>query len=111
MAGQQKYPVELKERAVAMVRERERQLGGRRGATAQVARDLGVHKEALRHWVRQDGAGSPPSGVRVADSPADKDARIRELEQRNRELERANSILKAAASFFAREMDPPPPRW
>jgi transposase len=41
----------------------------------------------------------------------DKDARIRELEARLREVERANAILKAAASFFAKELDPPPPKW
>jgi transposase len=29
------------------------------------------------------------------------------LEQENRELRRANAILKSAASFFARELDPP----
>jgi transposase len=47
----------------------------------------------------------------VAGSESDKDARIAELERRVRELERANSILKAASAFFAREMDPPPPKW
>ena len=36
--------------------------------------------------------------------------RIAELERDNRELRRANEILKAAASFFARELDPRPPR-
>ena len=41
----------------------------------------------------------------------DKDATIRQLQQRVRELERANSILKAASAFFARELDPPPPKW
>ncbi|MEV2226920.1 transposase [Nocardia vinacea] len=111
MAGVRKYPVELKERAVAMVRGLEAEMGVGRGAISRVARDLGIHKEALRHWVRQDQQGQRPSGVRVEDSPAEKDARIRELEGRVRELERANSILKAASAFFAREMDPPPPKW
>ena len=36
--------------------------------------------------------------------------RIAELEREVRELRRANEILKAAASFFARELDPRPPR-
>lgn len=109
MARASKYPVELKERAVAMVRELERQRGRGRGAIAQVARDLGVHKEALRHWVRQDDAGQRPSGERVEGSDSEKDARIRELERRLRELERANAILKAASAFFAQEMNPRPP--
>jgi len=36
--------------------------------------------------------------------------RIAELEREVRELRRANEILKAAASFFARELDPRLPR-
>src|SRR5205823_14460408 len=44
-----KYPQELRDRAVRLARESERPL-------AHVARDLGVHPEALRNWVRQDEA-------------------------------------------------------
>jgi transposase len=36
--------------------------------------------------------------------------RIKELERENRELRRANEILKAASAFFARELDPQPPK-
>ena len=32
--------------------------------------------------------------------------RIRDLERENKELRRADEILKAASSFFARELDP-----
>jgi transposase len=35
---------------------------------------------------------------------------LRELRRENRELRRANEILKAAAAFFARELDPRLPR-
>jgi transposase len=45
MATAVKYPVELKERAVAMVGELERELGSGRGAIARVAKQLGVHPE------------------------------------------------------------------
>jgi transposase len=37
--------------------------------------------------------------------------RIQALERENRELRRANEILRAASAFFARELDPRPPRW
>lgn len=111
MAGARKYPVELKERAVAMVREVQHEHGSKRGAIARVARHLGVHPEALRSWVRADEEGTRPSGERVAGSEADKDARVKELERQVRELERANSILKAASAFFAQEMNPRPPSW
>ncbi|MET8948540.1 transposase [Streptomyces sp. NPDC004542] len=41
-----KYPDELRERAVREVRTTGRPI-------AHVAKDLGIHKEALRGWVRQ----------------------------------------------------------
>lgn len=110
MAGTRKYPVELKVRAVAMVRELERELGRGKGAIARVAQQLGVHPEALRGWVRAEEKGQRPSGERVQGSVADKDARISELEREVYELRRANDILKAASAFFAQEMNPRPPR-
>lgn len=49
MAAPKKYPDELRERAVQEVAESGRPI-------AHVARDLGIHPEALRNWVRQDEA-------------------------------------------------------
>jgi transposase len=43
MARPRKYPDELRERAVRLVFESKRPI-------AHVARDLGIHKEALRQW-------------------------------------------------------------
>jgi transposase len=53
MAAVSKYPVEVEERAVAMARELEKELGPGRGAIARVAARLGVHPEAL---VRREAA-------------------------------------------------------
>ncbi|GAA2857873.1 hypothetical protein GCM10010517_16280 [Streptosporangium fragile] len=53
MPAPRKYPQELRERAVRMVFEIRRQTGGAPGAIARVADQLGVHREALRGWVRQ----------------------------------------------------------
>jgi len=80
--------------------------GKGRGELARVGRQLGVHPEALRGWVRQaeiDNGTRP--GVRTDDA-----ARIAELEREVRELRRANEILKAASAYFARELDPRLPR-
>jgi transposase len=110
VAAASKYPIEVQERAVAMVRELERELGEGRGAIAQVARQLGVHPEALRYWVRRaDNGGAPGRPAELAPVTAEQE-RIAELEKENRELRRANEILRLASAFFAKEMDPRPPR-
>src|SRR5487761_1236983 len=106
MPAQRKYPEELRERAVKMVLEIRSQEGKGRGEIARVGRQLGVHPEALRGWVRQaeiDGGMRP--GTTTEES-----RRITELEREVRELRRANEILKAASAYFARKLDPRLPR-
>ena len=101
-----RYPPEMRERAVRMVREAVAESGERQGAVSRVARQLGVGTESLRNWVKQaDIDGGKRPGVTTAEQ-----RRISELERENRELKRANEILKAAAGFFARELDPRLPR-
>ena len=76
--------------------------GDRHGVVTRIAVQLGIGSESLRNWVKQaeiDGGQRP--GTTTDDLQ-----RISELEREVRELRRANEILKAAASFFARELDP-----
>jgi len=75
-------------------------------AITSIAEKFGMTAETLRSWVRQaeTDAGKRP-GVTSAEAE-----RIKQLERENRELRRANEILKAASAFFARELDPHPPR-
>jgi transposase len=106
MPAQRKYPEELRERAVKMVFEVRDREGKGHGELARIGRQLGVHPEALRTWVRQaeiDGGQRP--GTTSNDAQ-----RIVELEREVRELRRANEILKAASAYFARELDPKLPR-
>jgi transposase-like protein len=49
----QKYPDELRERAVRMVVEIGRETGGGYGVITWVARELGVGAESLRGWVNR----------------------------------------------------------
>ncbi len=100
MPAPRKYPDELRERAVRLVFESRRPI-------AQVARDLGVHKEALRHWVRQAEADAGERNDRLTTSERE---RLKALERENRELRKANEILKAASVFFAKELDPTRPK-
>jgi transposase len=97
----QKYPEELRERAVRMVFEIREQTGEKHGVTARVARELGIGAQSLANWVNQVEIDE---GRRAGTSSKDAE-RIAALEKENRELRRANDILKAASVFFATELD------
>ncbi len=97
----QKYPDELRERAVRMVQEIRRETGTSHGVIARVARDLGVGAQSLSGWVSR---AEIDSGKRPGTSTTDAE-RIAKLEREVKELRRANDILKAASIFFATELD------
>jgi transposase len=99
-----RYPPELRERAIRLVREHRDEHPSESAAIQSIAGKLGMTPETLRLWVRRDEVDH---GKRSGVTSAERD-RIRELERENRELRRANEILKAASAFFARELDP---RW
>ena len=100
--SQRRYPREIRERAVRMVREALKESDRSHGVVTRVAGQLGLGSETLRKWVRQAEVdhGERP-GV-----TSEEQRRITELERENRELRRANEILKVAAAFLARELDP-----
>ena len=91
-----KYPDELRERAVRLVFESKRPI-------AHVAQDLGVHKEALRNWVRQAEADAGRRRDLLSSEERDE---LKRLRKENAELKRANAILKDASVYFATELDP-----
>jgi transposase len=100
MGRRSKYPAELRERAVRLARGSDRPISA-------VASDLGVHRETLRTWVRQDEADDGTRADRLATAEREE---LTALRKEVRELRRANEILKAASVFFARELDQPRPR-
>ncbi len=91
MGAPRKYPLELRGRAVRLVLESGRPI-------RQVARDFGVHHEALRLWVRQAEADS---GRRRDLLTSEECEELRRLRKENAELRRANAILKDASVYFA----------
>ena len=97
MPAPRKYPDELRERAVREVRTSGRPI-------AHVAKDLGIHKEALRGWVRQAEADTGERDDRLTTAEREE---LRQLRREIVELRRANEILKAASAFFAAELDRP----
>ena len=101
-----RYPPELRERAVRMVFETIARSGQRTGAVPRVADQLGIGVESVRQWVAQ---AEIDRGAKAGLTTEER-RRIVELEKENRELRRANEILKSAAAFFARELDPRSPK-
>ncbi len=100
------YPPEVRERAVRMVFDHQGEYPSQWKAIESIAAKLSINHETLRIWVRraETDAGERP-GITT-----DERARMKELEKENFELRRANEILKAASAFFARELDPRPPK-
>jgi len=100
----QQYPAEIRERAVRMVAESRPDHGSEWEAMRSVASKLGIGAtETVRKWVRR---AEVDGGVRPGVS-SEESTEMRKLRTEVRELRRANEILKAAAGFFAAELDRP----
>ena len=100
-----RYPPELRERAMRLVREHRNEHASEWAAIQSVAAKLGIGApETLRKWIRR---AEVDGGHRPGLSTPERE-RLVQLEREVRELRRANEILKAASVFFARELDP---RW
>ncbi|MFI0349961.1 transposase [Actinomadura sp. 9N407] len=97
MAASRKYPQELRDRAVRLALESDRPI-------AQIAADLGIHREALRTWVRQAQADAGRRPEQLASAEREE---LKRLRKENSELKRANEILKAASALFAAELGQP----
>lgn len=98
--GKKKFTPEVRERAVRLVQESEKEHASKWAAICSVASKIGCSGETLRKWVRQAEGAS-----RGAGSPDERE-RIKELEREVRELKRANDILRKASAYFAQaELD------
>jgi transposase len=101
-----RYPKEVRERAVRLVFEHEREYNSQWAAITSIATKLGMTPETLRKWVRR---AETDEGLRGGLTTTERE-RMKELERENRELRRTNEILKAAAAFFGAELDRQPKR-
>ena len=97
-----KYSPEIRERAVRMVFEQQKEHGSQWSAIGSIAGKIGCTRETLRNWVRR---AEIDQGIRGGLTSTDRE-RLKELERENRELKRANEILRKASAFFAQaELD------
>lgn len=98
-----RFTYEERARAVRLFRRYEPQFGSKTEALRKVAEQVGCSTEAVRKWHEQAliDAGEL-EGV-----PSDVLEELRSLRRENLELQQEMQILKAAATFFARECDPP----
>jgi len=92
----------MKERAVRLVFEQEKEYPSQWAAIDSVARKMGCTRETLRRWVRQ---AETDQGNREGLTTEEREE-LKRLKKENKELKRANEILRLASAYFAQaELD------
>src|SRR4051812_37647122 len=92
-----RYSPEVRERAIRLVFEQEKEHDSQWAAINAIAAKIGCTSESLRRWVRQS---ERDQGRREAVTTSERE-HYKKLERENSELKRANEILRKAAAFFA----------
>jgi transposase len=95
MTGRRRFSREFKVEAVRLVRERGVSM-------AQASRELGVHVNVIRSWVRAHGADPLAAFPGEGRQPAET-AEVTRLRREVARLKMERDILKRAAAFFAKE--------
>ena len=92
-----KYTAEIKERAVRLLLESEKDYPSTWAAITAIAPKIGCTPETLRAWHQKHQQLQNSAVVQLLSDQQ----RIKQLERENKELQRANEILRKAAAFFA----------
>ncbi len=102
MNRSKRYSPEVRERAVRLVFDLQKEDQSQWAAIQSIADKIGCTHETLRRWVRQQ---ERDEGMRAGLSSDDRET-LKQLKKENRELKRANEILRKASAYFAQaELD------
>lgn len=98
------YTPEIKDRAVRLLLESEKDYPSIWAAITALAPKIGCTPETLRTWHKRYLDQQNPVKVQLLSDQQ----RIKDMEREIKELQRANEILRKAAAFFAQaELDRP----
>jgi len=102
MTSTKRFSPEVRERAVRLVFDQEREHNSQWSCIEAIAPKMGCTPQTLRSWVKQAEIDQGRvNGVTSSDRE-----RLKALERENRELKRANEILRKASAYFAQaELD------
>ncbi len=92
-----KYTPEIRERAVQLLIESEKDYPSNWAAITAIASKIGCTPETLRIWYQKYSDQQNPVKVQqIAEQE-----KMKQMEREIKELKRANEILRKAAAFFA----------
>ncbi|MNB89462.1 Transposase [compost metagenome] len=102
MTKHNRFPPEVRQRAVHMVLENQNTYNSQWAAICSIAPKIGCTPETLRIWIRQQELIDNEQGaLTISERQC-----LKELEREVRELRRSNDILRQASAYFAQaELD------
>jgi transposase len=89
------FPLEFRRDVVAVARRRETRM-------SQIAKDFGISESCLHRWLK---LADVEDGLRPGITQAEAEE-MRELKKRNRLLEQENEVLRRAAVYLGRGLNP-----